>query len=161
LAATVIDTAGLDSALARADEGAIDGAAQAESMEIVAKADVILLVLDASDPTPQLDTRLIEQLTGKRIVTVLNKSDLPPRLEAASLPEPLRPTVRISAEQQTGIPDLIQTIRQTCNVADFEHHIPIAFTPRQTRLLDELLRASSRERVVSCVTQLLEDALGA
>jgi predicted GTPase len=48
LAATVLDTAGLDDALAAG--GRIDRAAQQKSLEALDRADLILLVLDASQP---------------------------------------------------------------------------------------------------------------
>jgi len=159
LAATVIDTAGLDADLAAADQDGVDRAAQAGSIEIVAQADIVLLVLDAGRPASQLDAGLVERLAGKRIVTVLNKSDLPPHCDAASLPEPLRPAVPISAKQQTGIPNLIQAIHQAFNVTDFDHHTSIAFTLRQLRLLDGLSHSSSKEKAVLLVTELFEGSL--
>ncbi|OHB67086.1 MAG: hypothetical protein A2Y76_15495, partial [Planctomycetes bacterium RBG_13_60_9] len=50
LAATLIDTAGLDPSLAASD---IDKAAQRKSLEIIARADLVLLILDLSQPTSQ------------------------------------------------------------------------------------------------------------
>ncbi len=54
LAATIIDTAGLDPVFAAA--GGIDQSAQQKSLEALDRADLVLLVLDASRPAEQFGT---------------------------------------------------------------------------------------------------------
>ncbi|MCU0914864.1 MAG: 50S ribosome-binding GTPase [Planctomycetes bacterium] len=153
LAATIIDTAGLDPALASAD---IDQAAQQRSLEIVARADLILLVLDLSQPADQIATDLTESLAHKRTIIVLNKADLPPQFDPGNLPPPPRETVRISAQQGHGIGDLIGTIHRVCHVADFDPRTPVAFTDRQMHLLELLQQSESQTRARSILSELLE-----
>jgi len=156
LAATVIDTAGLDADLAAAPESDVDRMAQAASKQILDRADVILLVLDGSRPACRLDSQLVEALNDKKVVTVLNKSDLPQRFDPAGLADHLHPPVRISAKRETGIEDLIQAIHEACNVTRFDPHTPVAFTPRQTVLLEKLVHASSTKRAAAYTAQLMD-----
>ncbi len=153
LAVTLIDTAGLDSELAA---GEIDWTAQRKSIEILERADLILLVLDLSQPSEQLGDELTHVLAGRRIVTVLNKSDLPPQFDPACLPQQLGRTVPISAKLGTGIEDLIRAVHRACNVTELPLDCVVAFTERQRRLVGALQHARSRSEAASIVTELLE-----
>jgi tRNA modification GTPase len=156
LAATLIDTAGLDSGLFVGD---IDRAAQQKSIERVRRADLILLVLDLSRPSEQLGGDLLHAVAGRRIVTVLNKADRPPRLNVYGLPGPLGSAVRVSAKLGTGIEDLIRAIHQVCNVAEFDVRSAAAFTDRQRHLLEQLRDAGSREQARLSTRELLHGQL--
>ena len=154
LAATIVDTAGLDPEIAAS--GGIDQAAQQRSMEIIQRADLILLVLDLSQPAEPLSESVAQQLVGRRIVTALNKADLLSRLAPASVPERWEPAVRISAKQGTGLDDMIRAIHHACNVADFDPRIPVAFTARQRRLLEAIQRGDSKAKVCPLLLELLK-----
>lgn len=153
LAVTLIDTAGLDSELAAGD---IDRTAQRKSIEILERADLILLVLDLSRPSEQLGDDLMHVLAGRRVVTVLNKADLPRQINSERLPEQLGPRVPVSAKLGTGIEDLIRAVHRACDVAEFPSDRVVAFTERQSRLLDALQHAGSKSKVAIIVTELLE-----
>lgn len=155
LAATIIDTAGLDPAIPVS--AGVDQAAQRKSMEIVSRADLVLLVLDLSQPASQIAEGLIDKLANRQSVVVLNKSDLPPQFDPAGLPGHLGEVVRISAKQGAGIDDLIGAIHRVCNVADFDPHTPVAFTDRQTRLL-EALQHNGRFKTRAILSDLLESS---
>ncbi|MBN2132540.1 MAG: 50S ribosome-binding GTPase [Sedimentisphaerales bacterium] len=159
LGATVIDTAGLDADLAAAPGRDIDKAAQARAVELLERADVVLLVLDAGRDACPFDPHLVERLAGKRTIVVLNKSDLPSRLDPASLPQPLGPAIPISAKNETGIEDLIHAIHHACNVTTFNHHTPIAFTQRQRALIERLAAATCPERALVSIKGLLHGAV--
>jgi tRNA modification GTPase len=154
LAATVIDTAGLD-ATAAAAEGAIAKAAQNKSVEILQQADLVLLVLDNSQSEEQIDAGMLERLNGRRVILVLNKADLPARFPPASLPGQRQAFVHVSAKQGTGITELISAIHHACGVAGFDLRNPVAFTPRQYSILERLSAADSPERAANLVTELL------
>jgi len=154
LAATIIDTAGLDDAIGTS--GGVDQAAQRKSIEILAHADLILLVLDLSQPVEQLPESVATRLVGRRVVTVLNKADLPPRLDIAELRGTAGPMVRISAKQGTAIDDLIHAVHHVCHVADFDPRTPVAFTDRQVYLLEALQRSGSKAKARLILSELLE-----
>jgi len=157
LAATIIDTAGLDSSVASST--GVDRAAQHKSMEIVGRADLVLLILDLSQSASQVAEGLIDKLANRRSVVVLNKSDLPPQFDPAGLPGHLREVVRISAKQGTGIDDLIGAIRRACNVTDFDPLTAVVFTDRQRHLLEALHRSDSKAKARSILSELSESPL--
>ncbi len=149
LAATVIDTAGLAHA-----EGDIDRAAQARSIDILQRADLVLLVLDVSQSAEHIHEDLLARLSATKVVVVLNKADLTARLDVASLPVYCHDPVRISAKTGAGVNELIAAIHHTCGVADFDLDTPVAFTARQRGLLERLHRAQSKARAGSIISEL-------
>ncbi len=84
-----IDTAGLREA---GDEIEIEGIRRSRAS--LEKAELILHVLDASEPLTAADENYLREFAGKKRILVLNKVDLPRRLELKELSEkPLTPLV--------------------------------------------------------------------
>jgi tRNA modification GTPase len=155
LSVELIDTAGLDEKLTPISEDTIEKASQQKSVEILDKADLILLVLDNSQVNNKLDEDVLEKIAEKRIITVLNKSDLPLRFDADKLPQILANTVKISAKFGTGIENLLKKIQIACGVTDFDLKTAVCFTLRQENLLKQLQKAKSKQQAVSVITELL------
>ncbi len=137
LAAVVIDTAGIDPALS----DGIDSIAQDRSMQMLQDADIVLLVLDITQPVSQCDWSFAEKLKDKRVLTVLNKADLSGTTD--SLPAGFDNSVHISAKQGTGIDDLVQAVHRVCGLPELDCLAPVAFTDRQRKGLERLQRATS------------------
>lgn len=78
-------------------------------------ADAVLVLLDGSADLTADDRELLAKMTAKPLLPVLNKSDLPPRLEEESLkgflPEGTPPAIRISAKYGNGIDRLTAALR--------------------------------------------------
>jgi len=159
LSLTLIDTAGLDEKLSVTPDDSIEKAAQKKTAEVLREADLVLLILDSSQPADQLDERFGKKIAGKKTLTVLNKSDLPAKFDPAKLPEALSDTVQISAKFGTGIKELKQKILQISGVADFDLQSPVAFTARQQNLLKQLQTAKSKPQAASVITELLNAPL--
>ena len=155
LSVEFVDTAGLDEELAATPERVVEKASQQKSIEILENADLVLLVLDNSQTIQQLDNRLLDKVTDKKLLTVLNKSDLPARLDIGKLPKILTTTVQISAKFETGIENLTGKIQQLTGVIDFDLHTPVCFTGRQENLLKQLKNAKSKQQAASIITELL------
>lgn len=163
LSAELIDTAGLDEKLALIPEDTIEKASQQKSVEIFDKADLVLLVLDNNQTNDQVNDRLLKKIADKpvlsevegKVLTVLNKCDLPTRRDAEKLPQILANTVKISAKLGTGIENLLEKILQICGVIGFDLHSPVCFTSRQENLLKQLKKAKSKRRALSIITELL------
>ncbi len=163
----LIDTAGLDTKLTTADKDSIEKAAQKKSAQILKHADLVLLVLDGSQEAEQLDNHLLEKLANKlvlseaegKILTVLNKSDLPTKFDIDKLPANLSNTVQISAKFGTAIENLCEKVLQICGVADFDLRTAVAFTSRQENLLKKLKDAKSKQQAASIITKLLNGQL--
>ena len=152
LALELIDTAGLDEKLA----DGINKAAQQAAIEIIKQADIVLLVLDNSEPADQFNKSLTNILTDKKVLTVLNKSDLP---FGAQRRRDLPNTVSISAKLGTGIEQLCTRIQRLAGVENFDLRQPICFTDRQEQLLIQLTNAKSKDAARSIITELLSGLL--
>jgi len=87
-----IDTAGLREAR---DE--IESEGIRRSRESFQKAEFILHVLDASEPLTAADQTYLDEFNGKKRILVLNKSDLPDRLNLAIQPEGIANRTQYSA----------------------------------------------------------------
>ena len=171
LSVELIDTAGLDEKLLTRTGDSIEKTAQKKPAEILEDADLVLLVLDDSQTADQLDDRLFEKIPGKlvpstssgqalseiegKVLTLLNKSDLPAKFDTAMLPDTLGNIVQISAKFGTGIENLTEKIREICGVADFDLQQPVCFTSRQENLLKQLKKTKSKQQAVSIITDLL------
>jgi tRNA modification GTPase len=104
LPVVLVDTAGL-----RQAGDAIEMEGVRRSRDALARAELILRVLDASEPfSPEDNAQLREPARQKRIL-ILNKADLPPRL---SLPPDLDlPSLSLSCRTGQGLEDLKDAIR--------------------------------------------------
>jgi len=158
LSLRLIDTAGLDEKLP-APKDTIEKDAQKKSVEILEQADLILLVLDNSQPDERFNEDLLEKIADRKIITILNKCDLPAKFETGKLPDFFSDTVQISAEQGTGIEKLLERIRQVCGVTDFVLKTAVCFTNRQENLLNKLTDIKSKQQAASIITELLNGQL--
>ena len=94
----LVDTAGIRRALDEAESIGIR-----KSMEALADADLVLVVMDSSQPRTNEDDRLLSQVEGRAAIVVENKADLAP---AQTLAINGSKRVRTSALTKEGIPDL-------------------------------------------------------
>lgn len=101
----LVDTAGIRRALDEAESIGIR-----KSMEALAEADIVLVVLDSSQPLGAEDRELLDQVAQRTAIAVGNKADV-----ASSqffLPSSQLPLVRTSALTGEGIPELRAEILQ-------------------------------------------------
>ena len=100
----LVDTAGLRRALDEAESIGIQ-----KSMEALADADLVLVVMDSSHPHTNEDEQLLAQVEGRAAIVVQNKADLTPSQAFASNGNQ---TVRTSALTGEGIAELRAAILQ-------------------------------------------------
>ena len=103
----LIDTAGLSPT-----PQPLEKLGQEKTMERIAEADLFLLVLDATLPSPALDHDLLRRVTANNAIVVLNKCDLLQGMESNAKPPAGLPTVRLSALTGKGIDALHVEIAQ-------------------------------------------------
>jgi tRNA modification GTPase len=102
----LIDTAGM-----RRDDPCLD-MAEREGLERafawMAKADLLLVLVDVSEPLGDQDRMLLQEARGRRGILVMNKIDLFPRVDEAEVSDllPGMPWAKISARNGTGLPEL-------------------------------------------------------
>ena len=99
-----VDTAGL-----REAGDAIEVEGVRRSRATLAKAELILHVLDASEPLTSADTIHLAELAARRRILVRNKMDLPRRLELTAFPE--TPVVDVSCISGEGLEKLKDAIK--------------------------------------------------
>ena len=152
------DTAGIDEILALKSD-AIEKTSQEKSLGILENADLVLFVLDSSEDDFQLQESYIKAITDKKIITILNKSDLPGKRNKTSLPARLDKAVLISTKTGEGIDDLKQEILQIYCSDEFDIYEPVVFTDRQRQLLKQLRQINSADKANLLITELLNGQL--
>lgn len=98
----IIDTAGI-----RSTADIVEREGVRRSLAAAKNADMVLLVLDGSEPLHDGDRAILAETRGKSVISVINKSDLPRRMEP--LDEQM-PQVRVSCLTGSGIAELKRTI---------------------------------------------------
>ena len=131
----LIDTAGLNPS-----PGAIEKLGMEKSLERVAEADLILLVLEAGSPLPDLPKVLTDRLTAGRALIVVNKSDLSRPMAKWPLPPGLK-VLNVSALTGAGIDDLRAEIIGL--VDNFQPIDKESFVAINARHADALARAKT------------------
>ena len=107
IALNLADTAGL-----RKAEGEIEKESVTRSRHSMGEADLILLTLDGSGPLSREDRAIMEEVKDRAAILVINKMDLPQRLNIRQVKEALpdKRIVRISATRKTGLLELKQAV---------------------------------------------------
>lgn len=133
----LIDTAGLNPT-----PGSIEQLGINKTWEQVEQAHLLLIVLDATRPTPPLSTRLLDQLHGRPCFVVANKADqLPAGAPLPSLGSRFE-SMRVSALEGPGVNELREAIGATA--AGFEpadNADRIAINARHAGALEEVRRS--------------------
>ena len=155
LSVEFIDTAGLNEILIEGESSDINNISQQKSLQLLEEAHLLLLVLDISKPKEQLQNELTKKIADKKVLTVLNKNDLPEKFTKEQLPSECKYSVSISAKNETDINELLQKILEITNTADFNLTSPVCFTSRQENLLEKLCNVKSKEQAFSIITELL------
>ena len=101
----LIDTAGLNPAPAPLEKRGIE-----KTFERAAEADLVLLVLDSTQPVPALPEAIQARLSPATTVIAWNKSDLPGSQPAPRCALPSPACIRVSAANGDGLSELIAAI---------------------------------------------------
>lgn len=104
----LLDTAGL-----RQAENKVEALGIARTQQHLAQADLVLYLVDASQPWEEEDCTRLRELATRPTLLVLNKCDLPPVLAAEALPLAWpQPVLRVSARTGEGLAELKEAIFQ-------------------------------------------------
>jgi tRNA modification GTPase len=105
----LIDTAGI-----RNTEDVVEKIGVEKSREILDQADLILLLLNNAEPLSEEDIQLIDKIKNKNAIIVVNKMDLPSKLDMARLEDMVQgfPLVTMSIKNEKGIDHLEEAIAQ-------------------------------------------------
>ncbi len=98
----LIDTAGI-----RETEDVVEKIGVDKSRKSASDADLIIYVIDASVPLDQNDHEILEFIQDKKVIILLNKTDLTTVIDEESLKKETNKTViRISAKNKIGLEDM-------------------------------------------------------
>jgi tRNA modification GTPase len=138
------DTAGLRPARDRLEELGIQ-----RTRERLAQADLVLYLVDGSEPFSPEDQAALQELRGRRGLAVINKADLPPALDATGLTEVTSfPVMGISARSGEGIEALKQAIVDLALGGDLRPSGEMVTQARHHQLLESCLDSLSRARAL-------------
>ncbi|MBN1850267.1 MAG: tRNA uridine-5-carboxymethylaminomethyl(34) synthesis GTPase MnmE [Deltaproteobacteria bacterium] len=111
----LMDTAGI-----RNVKGQVEKMGVQLSEQKLSEADLALIVFDQSRPLNQDDFRILSKTNKEKSLIIINKIDLPEKLDKERLNEMIRdlPRARISALTGEGIENLFQIIRDVILIGD-------------------------------------------
>ena len=160
------DTAGL-----RETQDIVELEGVRRTHDALARAELVLVVLDGSAPIDPEDRRTLEQLQEKSAVLVVNKADLPPRVEPADFKgfAELRRIVWTSATTGAGLDELRDAIRDTVLTQGLEPSEGVLITHLRHRSalergktsLDQALVSVQRQMAAECIAADLRVAINA
>ena len=155
------DTAGI-----RHTEDPVERAGVELARSRLESAQLVLAVLDRSQPLSGEDLTLLAQLKGRPAIAVLNKSDLPPRLDEERLAGLVDRTVEISAKTGEGAEELTQSIAALLHLSQIDPAAPLLANERQRKCLqaaavalEEAIRAAEAGVTLDAVTVCLDAAI--
>ncbi|MFI5332425.1 MAG: tRNA modification GTPase, partial [Desulfobaccales bacterium] len=138
------DTAGLRPAQDRLEELSIR-----RTRERLAQADLVLYLLDGSQPFSPEDRAALQELRGRRGLAVINKVDLPAAFDTTDLTEVTAfPVVRISARTGEGIAALKQAMVNLALGSGLRLSGEMVTQARHHQLLESCLSSLSRARAL-------------
>lgn len=136
------DTAGY-----RATSDPIEAEGVRRGDEALEKADLILWVLDSSEPFQEEDAALGRRLKEKRKIVLLNKTDLPPRLEKTRIQteHPEEVILSISTVTGFGVNGLKKEIKQSLG-GQPERERPLVALLRHRNVLEGAAKSLQRAK---------------
>ena len=129
IAVTLVDTAGSRDASDAVEQAGVERASKARAV-----ADLVLLVLDQSEPLTDVDRALIGETVRSTRVVVINKSDLDCRIDESMLPTDV---VRVSAAHDKAFDTLRRAIARSLMGEERLRDAPLVTNSRHVTLLEE------------------------
>ena len=147
------DTAGI-----RATEDEVEKIGVDKAKSRIDLSALVLCVFDASAPLSEEDRDIIESLGDTHAVAVMNKTDLPARIEYDEIEKCFDHVVRISAKKAEGTDVLIKVIKDICSCNELDSDGALIYNERQRGLAAKALD-SVREALNALNAGLTYDAV--
>lgn len=156
------DTAGL-----RETDDKVESIGVARAKQKLETATLILAVFDASAPLEEQDKALFPLCKEKHAIAIVNKTDLPTKLETKILDTVFNKVVYISAKENNGLQSLEQAIAEVLGTAAFDSSAATLMNERQLACCsaaldavkeahDALASGVTRDAVQVCVDSAIE-----
>ena len=156
------DTAGL-----RETDDKVESIGVARAKQKLETATLILAVFDASAPLEEQDKALFPLCKEKHAIAIVNKTDLPTKLDTKILDTVFNKVVYISAKENNGLQSLEQAIAEVLGTAAFDSSAATLMNERQLACCSAALDAANeahdalssgvtRDAVQVCVDSAIE-----
>lgn len=133
----IIDTAGV-----RETENIIEKIGIEKSVEILERSDLILLILDGSQPLDEEDFELLKLIQARNSLLILNKLDKETTIKPEDLLKYEKEIVQISAVEEIGLEELKKKMLDKVSAEGFElESFEIVTNIRHIHLLEESLKS--------------------
>jgi tRNA modification GTPase len=142
VAVTLVDTAGARAATDVVEREGVSRGAQARAV-----ADLVIVVVDRSEPLTEDDQRLLDETSSRRRLIAANKSDLPAALNLAD-------GIDVSATTGDGLDRLRCAMARELSGDESTHETPAVTNLRHVRLL-----AEARDSLTVAARALTEDEI--
>ncbi len=156
------DTAGI-----RTTQDEIESIGVDKAKDRVNAAALILCVFDSSKELDDEDRSIISMVRDANAIAILNKSDLPQKLDEKEIKAVFENTVNISAKHGEGVKKLINAIKRVCMIGDVNAADALIYNERQRVLVKqsiscvtEAIEALNMGMTLDAVTVLIEEAIG-
>jgi len=144
---TVVDTAGWKTA-----DNAIEQDAMIQTAKQMERADLIVLVLEASREYHKRRETLVRDLpTGKAAVIAVNKIDLHPSMHVE------KGDAGVSALKEKNLDSLRRAITEGLGFSEFQPEAPLVFTERQKNLLEEAISCKDSDAVIRILQRIISE----
>ena len=155
------DTAGI-----RETDDIIEGIGVDIAYKRLDEAQLIIAVFDGSCPLTEDDINLLERLNGRRVIAVINKSDVELAIDVQKINSYNIQPVFISAKENSGIDEIHTAIENLFEVDEINFESGTAANERQKRCIDmslqqidEAINAIDSGIMLDAVTVLLDEAV--
>ena len=151
----MIDTAGI-----RQTEDVVEKIGVEKAREYAESADLIIYVADASRKLDENDREIAQIIAGKKVVVLLNKSDLEPvltREELRTFLEDEFPVIEVSAKEEKGIRELDQQLKTMFLSGDLSFNDEVMITNMRQKSALQDAYMSLRKVQESIEDQMPED----
>jgi len=103
----IMDTAGI-----RETDDIVESIGVEKTREYLDRADLVLLILDAARPLSEDDRKILDIIKGKKIIVLINKTDLEIQLDIKEIADRFinQPLIHMSLTQGKGLDTLEETI---------------------------------------------------
>lgn len=157
------DTAGI-----RETDDPVESIGVKRAKEKLDDAQLILAVFDGSKELTDDDKKIIEQTSGRNVIAVVNKCDLPLKIDKSYIENRIKPIVYISAGKQEGIENLEEKIKEIIGTSSFDPSAAYLANLRQLECVkraDEAINMAidtvEKGFTLDAVTVFIDDALNA
>ncbi len=149
----MIDTAGIRKTGDKIEQIGVERAKQ-----MMEEADLILYVIDASSALDENDKEIMPLLKEKRVIVLLNKTDLQERITAEEVQRFLeKPVIRISAKEEKGLSELADKIEQMFLTGGLSWNDEVYLTNLRQKTAMEEAKASLQKVEESILLGMSED----